>query len=541
MSQKAITIRLGYVIRCGDTLVKIRKIKLVYPAGREGTANLEVSVATNRDADVSVRANEVDINGVPLKVAGVRVNSEDADLTYLYRLNLGVLEDSNAPASFVYFEISNLKCEEILNVTTSTMQVIISIHKILIYPLQSVRVIRYRVFVEHEDPFTARFTVEYTLVNNLPFPVRFLYLNLQRNIMGLEVRDDEDRVLRFLTRQELRKIFGEDVIDKQNEFYVVVDLAKELRPGEGKVLRFVSTEEITTKEMKYLLVIGLFPNLTESVVIRPPHGYKVILNSKGILVARNVSERTWESFKDRNQIRPLLFPTDCNTKSRVRLDQKFWLEWCVNPDTMEGNTGVELHFMLYEDNKSTAEEPLFKDPVEKPGIVITYTLEAQDKQLRDYSLTFFSVLAFSLFFQEFCYDTAAYLGRFCRLEIPFLPHGFADFFALTLVLGSVIGYLFAAFSGLVRGWKELLKSSGLVVVYTLTVIIVAISFGLSTSVLVVSKIEEVYIELEFAALVAIELVYSLAETAVRYRYRTVLLVLTILILASMLLLIPWAV
>lgn len=124
--------------------------------------------------------------------------------------------------------------------------------------MERVRVTRYRVLQEHEDPFSAKFTAEYTLVNNLPFPVRFLNLNPQRYVKGLEVRDEKDNVLRFLTMHELREAFGEDIIERLNEFYVVVDLGDRLEPGRAKVLRLVGTEEEIRKETKdYFLKFDL--------------------------------------------------------------------------------------------------------------------------------------------------------------------------------------------------------------------------------------------------------------------------------------------
>ena len=51
--------------------------------------------------------------------------------------------------------------------------------------------------------------------------------------------------------ENLREVFGEDIIDKLNEFFVVIDLGKELDPGGAKVLRLKGTEEINKETKDY--------------------------------------------------------------------------------------------------------------------------------------------------------------------------------------------------------------------------------------------------------------------------------------------------
>ena len=544
-----VNIRLGYAIRCGSITIKISDLRIIYPAGSNTAADIVMTVVSNGDAGVSVRVHEVDMYGTLLKVRDVRVNVVRGIINHSFPVNLGV-EDISTSFRFLYFEISDLECKESPDLLYPSIEVCIG--KILIYPLEGLRVTRYRVFQEHENPFSAMFTAEYTVVNNMPFPVRFLYLDLQRYIKGLEVRDEEDRVLRFLTRQELREIFGEDIIDKLNEFFVVVDLGEGLDPGGAKVLRLTGTEEIDRYTRNYFLGLTLYQNLTEGVVIRPPHGYEVVINKeKDIVVVRDVSEITKNSdsemvrrvFNDRDLARPIFTGSDDNRKS-VKLDPKFRLDRFVNPVPKKGDriaspAVVDLQFRLYEDKESSAEKPLFDELVENPGIAIRYSLEVQHKGFWDALLTFFSVLVFGLFFQELSYDTAIDLGSSYPSLLSLFYHDFATLFALTLALGAAIGYLFAASNRLVRGRKGLLKSLALVIVYSLIAIIIATSFGLTTPILIVSEVGKVYVELEFATLVAVELAYFLAERAVRDEYRGVLLILTALTLVSMLLLIPW--
>ena len=536
---KEFIIRLGYIAKCGGSLVKIHKIKIAQLVGGSDEVGLEVTLFTAVD-NVDLRIDEVLVGGVPFKVVKTSVSTQKEVITHSYPLDLGIVENAKTPTPFVYFEVRGLECEENPKVTPSPIE--IRVGKILIYPLDSVRITRYRIFQEHENPFSATFTAEYTVVNNMPFQVRFLYLNLQRYIKGLEVRDEEDRVLRFLTRQELREIFGEDVIDNLNEFFVVADLDEGLDPGGAKVLRLKGTEEIDRVTRNYFLGFGLLQNVTEGVVIRPPHGYEVVINENDIVAVKDVSKVTRESFEDRNQARPI-FTTNDDRKS-VKLDPKFRLDRFVDPVPKKGDriaspAVVDLQFRLYEDKKDSAEKPLFDELVENPGIAIRYSLEVQHKGFWDALLTFFSVLVFSLFFQELSYDTAIDLGSFYPSLLSLFYHDFATLFALTLTLGAAIGYLFAASNRLVRGRKGLLKSLALVIVYSLIAIIIATSFGPTTPVLIVSEVGKVYVELEFAVLVAIELAYFLAERAVRDEYRSVLLTLTVLTLVSMLLLTPW--
>lgn len=536
-------IRLGYTASCGTSIIKIFQIKLARIDKRSNEMNLGINLMTSTDASFSVSVGEVNIEGVPFRVAKVVVSIAKGSVVPSSPLNLGIVENAATTTPFVYFEVSGLECKEGLN--AGRLSVEVRIDRIAIYALDHVRVTRYRVLQEHEDPFSAKFTAEYTLVNNLPFPVRFLYLNLQRFIKGMEVRDEEDNVLRFLTMHELRETFGEDIIERLNEFYVVVDLGSRLEPGRAKVIRLVGTEEIS-ETRDYVLNFGLSVNVTEGVVIRPPHGYEVVIDGEDIVAVRDASRMTRTVFNDRNQVRPI-FVGSAERKS-VKLDPKFRLDRFVNPVPVRGSNKirspavVDLEFRLYEDKESTSEEPLFRDPVENPGIAIRYSLEVQHKGFWDSLLTFFSVLVFGLFFQEFFYDLALTLHRLYRPILPFLPYDSALSFALTLALGSVTGYLYAARSGLVRGLRQLLESSLMMLVYSLSVAIIAVdaitSFG-PTVHAIISELGGFYAELEFATLVAVELTYFLAERAVRDEYRRALMTLTVLTLVSMLLLVPW--
>ena len=591
-----LAIRLGYIITCGSSLIKIHKIKIAQLARGSNEVDLEVTMVTtanNMDTPVrlNLRVDEVCVEGVKFKVAKITVSTQSGIIAHSYPVNLGIVENAETPTPFVYFMISDLECGENSNIEPPSIEVRIS--KILIYPLQSVRVTRYRVFQEHENPFSARFTAEYTVVNNMPFPVRFLYLNLEKYIKGLEIRNEEDRVLRFLTRQELREIFGEDIIDKLREFFVVVELGEGLGPGEARILRLKGTEEINKETKDYFLGLQLPLNITEGVVIRPPHGYEVVINKeKDIVVVRDVSEITKNLdsemvrrvFYDRDLARPIFTGSDDNRNS-VRVDRNLRLDKFVNTnpkkkddkekdDKVSSPAVVDLQFRLYEDKESTSEEPLFRDPVKNPGIAIRYSLEVQHKDFWDSFLAFFSVLVFGLFFQEFFYDlTLDVMGVLFRLVSPFV---FSIILVMSLLmffmLGSLVGYSYVAYKKLIqttlitrklfesfrsslefigRGFRKGKRLPGfrlMVLIYMLAAIIIAINI-VEKIILnlynplhsTIYEIGMIYIELEFVTIVAIELAYFLAERAVRDEYRSVLLSLTTLTLVSMLLLVPWLV
>lgn len=548
---KEVVIRTGYVADCGRSLVRIRQIKIVQLTRGSGKINVEINLVSNVEASFSVRVDEVDLLGVPFEVERVTVNLERGSMAYVLPVNFGVVENTTTTTPFVYLKLGEgegLECRENLNLETPSVELIIG--KVQVYPLEGVRVTRFRSVNEHGSPFSVEVTAEYTVVNYMPFPIRFLYADLQRYVKGLEVRDGEGRTLRFLTRQELREVFGEDVIDRLNEFFVVVDLGEVLEPGEAKVLRLVGAEEIS-ETRDYSLRFRLIPNVTEGVVIKPPHGYEVVISREDIVAVRDVSDETEEWFKDRSRAKPLFAGND--GRKSVKLDPNLRLDRFVNPGPKEGSNEirstavVDMQFRLYYDYSTStrqgpSEEPLFRDPVEDPGIAIRYSLEVQHKSFWNSLLTFFSVLVFSLFFQELFYDLALGLDRLYRPVLPFLSYDFTSSFALTLVLGSAIGYLYAARNGLTRGLGRLLDSSLMMLVYSLSVAIIAVdavtSFG-PTVHAIISKLGGFYVELEFAILVAVELAYFLAERAVRDEYRGVLLILTALTLVSVLLLIPW--
>ena len=556
-----ITIRLGYVIRCSTSTIKIQSIMINYPAGGPNTVDLEVKAVSDRNARVAVKIDEVDVNGVPLKVRNINVSATIGTVRYTFPLNLGIVENSTTANPFVYVGIGSpekgnrgLECREYLDLGSSSLSIVIRIDKVMIYPLESVRVPRFRVVHEHETPFSAQVTVEYTIVNNAPFHLRFVYLYLGRFVKGLVIRDEGDKTLRFLTMQELREVFGEDIINRLKEFYLVVDLGEELGPGKSKVLRLVGTEGVETRRGDYVLAFGLSPGVTEGVVIKPPQGYDVVIDRSDILVVRDISNLTKNSLGNRQQAQSL-FATQTR-QNRFRVNPNLWLDAFLNLNVAESSNRenfsssaiVDLQFRLYHASSGQgAPQPLFTQPVENPGIVIRYFLEIQHRQFWHAFLTFFSMLVFALFFQELFYDVIITVGHFYSSFVQsYLFHNLAEFLLLAFVMGSLSGFFYAIHYGLVRKGESLWEILLIAAVYSVSVVILSVYATFSFSQIIPVKtittgIGDIYLELEFATLVAIELAYFLAERAVRDDYRSVLLVLTVLTLASMLLLVPWLV
>ena len=566
-------IRLGHTISHANFLINIRSIKIEPDANQlEEALQLTFNIVSNINANFNLQVRDVFLDRQRRRVSAIHVNTIiDNNINRVLPINLGIVENANTPYPFVYY---NMNMEDLSrNVIESSFYaplIPINIGRIEIFPLNRVIIPGCRIIQEHEDPFRARFTVEYNIVNEMDIPVRYVFIDLGSYVKGLRITDEEGNVLRFLTRQELREIFGADMIDKIKSFFVIVDLGEEQKLRDARILHFTGFDEMHKRTKKYHIGFRLVPDVTESVVIEPPPSYECKINRReDIVVGEVINNNGRYELKDAKPLQRL--------GSNIIVTHDLGLDAFASPDDeneIVSPAGVDLQFRPFKIDASSSVnvKPILNNQPQKTGIEIKYALEIQHKWFWDVFLTFFSIITFALIFQEFftnfinIFTEIGFISKYSFIIFTFV-------FLLIFIIGSLVGFSYAVskklqnpiiidervydciHNFLVRMSKFFIRENkdSRYIVITLLVFIAIIIIN-ATSVIettvfnlynpffeIISKIESIYVELEFAILVVLELAYALAEKAVRDEYRDVLLTLTIITILSILLLIPWVI
>ncbi len=542
-ARRELTIRLGYTIRCSDFLVTIRSIRI------SETGQLTFNIVSNGRVDFRISLENISLNGIKF-VLPIILNVEHGDnIVQGSSINLGLLENSSSPNSFVYYHINGLDCKITQTLPFTTPIIFISIKSIEIYNLQYVRIPRVRYAKRHrEDPFIAILTAEYTIVNNTSFPIRHVFIELGMPVRDLSIRDEKDNELHFFTAQELREIFGEDV--NIGGFFVVVDLGEELRPGDSKILRFSGTYEEYEENKQQMVIIELVPNVTENVIIEPLPGHVCRLNTReDILINCNLpGNGQWRNLPigNNNDICPGISvdvrvdpnERDSRVESSAPVDLQFraFNSNIPSPSTqlMIFNTtpkpplriglntvnSPSRNYKRYAVNPNATSTSLVS--LRNPSIKIIYSLEIQHRWFWDTFLAFLSAIVGGLFIQELVTNIFS-----------------LQFFKFLLPIGAFIGFLsFIIYMQHPQLQNRLVQR----IFYSVITLITFYSLFRTPSTSLhtyLSSVFTIYLNGESAILVALGLAYVLTERTIGYTYRTLLLSLIIITILSILTLLPW--
>lgn len=534
---RSLVIRLDYVAQCDLHTVIIKRLQVVKLDETDRKAEVKASVVSGGNVHVDLSVGWVVMNGVKYKVLKTSTEQlEENQENFTQSLNLGFVEGTERNP-FVYVGTTDLKCSEL-----EGSRIIVNLDVVYINSLRGVRIPRVRIFHSHEDPFSADITTEYTVVNDMPFPVRYVYLDLKKYVKGLTVEDEKGDELRFLTRQELREVFGSDAVDNAKEFYVIVDLREELRPGGSKTLKLVGTEEIG-EEYDYVLEFELVPGITEGAVIKPPPGYEVVTDYPRDIVLKGAGGEEHQVFQEgetssdgKTYAKVLGKKVDENTCVDAFLNSKLSAKSMRKRTQASGVVDVQFRAFYCQDSKKddkTGSEGSRSDPT-KYSVVIKYTLEIERKLFWDIFLVFIAAIIGGVYFQGLSVD---------------LLRGstWAYAFPIGALLGTALALLYLE---KLSEWKVLLRHrvGGLTLSYVLLIsfLFVVACLSLCSSIQAMNEnlgglsgLAQQYSELDFATLVVLEVAYALAEKSVKDTYREFLIYVTAVGLLSMVLLVPW--
>ncbi|WP_390530186.1 hypothetical protein [Sulfurisphaera ohwakuensis] len=527
--------RTNYPIKIGNIRIIIKEIEL---EENGNTLNVVIDVNTSDqlsiqideliiDDDIIIRpkrsvvrkVSQVDTSNLPMEIVIDITKSDDPKIGYI---KLNGIEYNNSS---------------------------VKISKIKIYFKNLYKIDKIKLIENYKNLYNAEKAVEYTIVNKMNIPIRYviltpsfldiigvsikshrkkkgdnpqdLSLHFSSSIIGLQVTDEKGNRLNYLTFYELSDVLPSN-ITKHN--YIIIDLGNRLKPEERRTI--ILSKQVNVDAESYMVIAPLFNGIMTEVLIRPPHGYFIIVNVKGDSISLLDTEHNGTIVSTRS----ITLEREVTNLQIDNLSLTVITDHEMENGEISSISGINFKFICnYSDNLYHA-------------IYIPHGLKIKGEIFWEYLFSFLSMIVYGLFFQELAVDVMNIVyDSFLPLLVP-----------LSFVIGNLMGYVIFLGFKYVRTKNigafitEMLKFSRIFIYSILLYTLVILGFILYaliniTSVSQLSKIASIYLEMEFAILVILELPTILIEREIGDLYGKYLLSLIILTTFSMLLLIPWIV
>lgn len=434
----------------------------------------------------------------------------------LYPFNLAIYLSSQGKPRYVYFNISSNGRIYGTNLFVDTLEI-----------YDNLSIVRTRIFFKHEDPVRGFRRHEYTVCNTTDFPVKHVYFGLDSYVRGLRIEDEAHEHLILLTNGQLRDLLGEKI--NEMEFAVVVELNRELKPGECRTISLKSYDEIRRGKKEFEIRIALLDNITEGIVIIPSKGYRVVTSLQRISFSLRDEDDKPTPIVSGNSLKwnrrnQELFPG-------INLD--LFCDPAPENGVVESNTAVDMQFRTTNSQGG------------RVFVEIAYGLEFQYLKFWRSFLWVMNILLWALFLQETWVHTE---GLWKSLNIRLGPPANLEF-GIAFLFGAIVGtvsfpfYVESNWRGymgeIMKSLARRLRKGQPELVSSLIIVILAV-VGLTEEFMSLqgnplSDVSFAYLEIEFAIVVVLELAFVIVERELREEYRNVLLMLVILSMISMLL------
>jgi hypothetical protein len=269
----------NYPVECGNLKLAVRQVRLSRVKGGKLAVSVTFSVINARPPSrgrklrlasapqqpIAVSLEEVSINGnaVGKDEISFSYNCASSSVSVAKSpINLALDVTDPRRVRPVYFVVS-YRCEDGKLV----------IERLGVYSTRFLRVKEYNVFQTHDDPFSASTTVTYTIVHETDSSLRYIPIVADRMLRGLKVTDERGADLPFFTRDSLTAEFPEGFLSQVPENVIIVDLMRDLEPGEARVISVKGFKEVDEEDRYFVINVRLLDDVDERVVIQPPIGY----------------------------------------------------------------------------------------------------------------------------------------------------------------------------------------------------------------------------------------------------------------------------
>ncbi|BAB67079.1 hypothetical protein [Sulfurisphaera tokodaii] len=530
-----INFRTNYPIKIGNIRIIIKEIEL---EENGNTLNVVIDVNTSDqlsiqideliiDDDIIIRpkrsvvrkVSQVDTSNLPMEIVIDITKSDDPKIGYI-RLNGIEYNNSSVKISKVKIYFKNL------------------------YKIDKIKLIE-----NYKNLYNAEKAVEYTIVNKMNIPIRYviltpsfldiigisikshrkkkgdnpqnLSLHFSSSIIGLQVTDEKGNRLNYLTFYELSDVLPSN-ITKHN--YIIIDLGNTLKPEERRTI--ILSKQINVDAESYIAAVPLINGIATEVLIRPPHGYFIIMNVKGGSISLLDTEYNGTIVSTRS----ITLEREVTNLQIDNLSLTVITDHEMENGEISSISGINFKFICnYSDNLHHL-------------IYILHEFKIKGKIFWEYLFSFLSMIVYGLFLQELAVDVMRIVyDNFLPLLVP-----------LSFAIGSFMGYViflrfkYVRIKSLGEFITDVLKFSRNFIYFITLYALVILGFILYaliniTSISQLSRIANIYLEMEFAILVVLELPTILIEREIGDLYGKYLLSLIILTTFSMFLLIPWIV
>lgn len=527
----------NYPIEINDIRIIIEKIIL-----EKNILNLEISINAPIQFQLIIQVDEIIIdNSIIIRPEKLNVTQKFSQVNTISLPIELIIDITNSDNP----KIGYIKVYGIQHTGSSITISKIKIYSKILYIIEKIKLIE-----NYRNLYNAEKAVEYTIINKMDIPIRYIvltslllniigvsakYSNKKKkgddkrqdlsiyyvtNLTGLQVTDEKGNRLNYLTFYELNNALGSNLIKDHSD--IIVDLGNRLKPEERKTI--ILSKQINVDSESYIVLVPLRNGIVTEVLIRPPQGYFITVNGK-------------ENFIVLLNTEPIKFITLEGEVTNLRIDDMsltIITDHKVENGQISSTSGVNFKFIC------NCNEDL------RYSIAILHNLKVRHEIFWEYLFQFLSMITYGLLFQELGVNIKSLV-----LKSTLSPLMFWLFFIIGNGIGGIVFILIIIYKrskSVGAFMPEILEFPNLIYSILLLMAVISIEYIIllhsSANIKSISRlngIANVYLEMEFAILVILELPTILIEREIGDLYGKYLLSLIIITTLSMLLLIPWIV